>query len=257
MIRPLPLRRWAPLTAGLALAACAAEDAPPDDLSEPTAWLLHHFDDADDDVLDQVAGLADYADDIAPDAADATPPATYTPDPLDPAQLALPWTPAAPDAAPAARIAVALRSDHDVDDHRQVAFADDRACLLGVATASREAIDGGACFGPGGCDDALAEDDVTEPFDGGTRRLLTGVQLRTEVLDDDREVLFARHGRRDDGATWYAVEVVAESALDPRRAVRLVGLWSDGPVDAEVDAVVRRHRAVEAWLDQGGCPPGS
>jgi hypothetical protein len=247
----------------LLCAACAGEDPPPDDLSEPAVWLIGGFDERDDELDPHLIDLADYALGLDPAADWAA--RAFAPGLLQRSHVAdldgPPWT------EDQATLAVVGLSEHDLDAHRRLIELADRRCV-DAPEASRwtRAVEfGEGCFVAGACDEAWVHDELEQ---GGVHTSLDR-RYRALQLSDDRDAMVARTVLPADATTtgpishWYGLSVWVSDPEDHRRTWRIESVWQAGegtrPRDdwqasngSTVDAGLT---ATESWLDLNDPPP--
>ncbi len=216
----------------LTAAACGPAASPPDDLSEPTAWIYGHFDEREDDLSPQLLALSDYVTALPPWA----PPErrSYTPDRLTEDHTDDVGTQPLTDAARA--VALAAHSTFDTRDHLGTLVLEDQACLSAPSLTPyvRTLIDGEACFGDGLCDDAVSTDQLTWSLEGASVPLELTRQLRVAVLDDGRDVVLSRAwmaAPTPAGAlrvtALHTLDVWIPDPADPRNTWRLQATWAN------------------------------
>ena len=263
------MRRCAPLTASLLLAACAPEDAPPDDLVDPMVGLFADLQERDVEgyaaavhaVLVNLSGEGPFED------------RTFAPAQLTPDRVVLPDD--TPILDTRTRLAMAYLSSRDIDDHRRLTPLSPRECVESPWTTSfvRTFDHDAACWANGACRDLTGTAQVTQTFLGATFSFgLQEAYVRVEFEDeagDDAELWVHRWwmpspatvtGAGADLQALYGLRVWTEDPQDPTQTWRMDAIWAerflpdsdqDDTQRAEIAALRGMLDRTEAWFDAG------
>lgn len=250
------------------LLACQSPDPVPDDLSEPTVWLLGGLDRPDDEVAARIEQLDAYARTLSVDGDAATRsflPATPTEDHLEDAG-------GLPPVGPLIGAGLSAFSQHELDDHLESLAATPPECAAaGLYDApTRTWLDGEACFPTGSCDDGAAQDALHLLWDDAAFDTTATWRWRIVPLLDGRDgfvgrsVLDAATGPTGALRARFALRVIVPDPVDLRRSWHIAALWVDaehpGATTPLGDRLLDELDASLSGLDDhldGLCPSGA
>lgn len=214
------------------LLACG-EGPPADlDITDPAVWLLAHLQDDPDEVAARIERLGQFALGVVPEA----PPLDRAFLPAVPTEEQLSDLPHEAGGPALYGVALAGRSDQEMDDHRALISQPDRRCLEGSSytTWTRTLNDQGSCFAAGACDEAASDDDVVQTWGVPSFRHALRWEWRAVELLDGREAYAARSwqpvaatpSRANDVLQQsYAIEVVLPDADDSGATWKVHARW--------------------------------